>query len=583
MTVNFAQLEGAINWIANDVCQFNFGCIRIAGNVCGDFGISLTHGKSEATVCYERQVVQAQLMTSDDIQLTVWHSSQATFNLTCYAWCSDTENLPNIDYQHATELLSPADLSKLTEFERKYQLDSNFNSLLISKLTWDGQVATVATPLAMSPIKLYMLSKLSDSTLSQHNCIDQRCSVTKVFHWMNGEPSTFMFVTMAMTGNTCGDYGMVISHNDESINVCFEQQVVSFVLNTFDRIEITLWWAQGADFQLTSFAWSTLSGRVPSLDAEMLSMSVSDVLTSAEMMNSFIEPDSDASSTTEHEAQGLNHIINWSSRSASSGMFYLSPAILYQLSKQRTMNSQVTDKDCNNNRCSVNKNFKWLGAEKCHFHFACTEMIGNACGDFGVVVGTSTICQQNQVVRKELERLDEVEILLWFSQEAIFSVTCFAWCTSSGSLPGSMFSQAAFLSESTSEQLSKETSSRSKDLVIHGQTTVSDYVSAFNNWKGDVMVSPTLVYDFDLFSSSGTEHMDCTDSHICYISKKLVWNGRGSCSFMFACTEMTGNACGDYGLVVAHGKQKTEVCFENQYVSYSLNRHDQVTDNWMAG
>ena len=82
--------------------KYRFGCIELAGNACGDFGIVLTvtDGDSGETVdsvdnvCREGVVHEGELSPGHSLAFSLWFTHGALFDAKCYAWVTEDGKLP---------------------------------------------------------------------------------------------------------------------------------------------------------------------------------------------------------------------------------------------------------------------------------------------------------------------------------------------------------------------------------------------------------------------------------------------------------------------------------------------------------
>ena len=568
---DICTIDKSLKWIGKNACQFNFVCIKLKGNACGEFGIDVIHKQNKTRLCYKNQVLEFRMQTLDEVHVALWYSKTADFKLTCHAWCTPTGALPVLSADNMADVLSP---SMLEDLKQKTEKSGLSDMSQYKSIKWNEDVASSTNPLSLSPIMLYELT-VSEDMLEP--CTQEKCSSSKVFIWMNKDPSIFVFAITSAIGNLCGEFGIEITHNETSRNICYESQRVSFTLNTFDQIQFTIWWAQDAKFMMTGFVWSTQTGNIPTFNGDMLNSTWSSLLNSEnigdENKNSL--GDSGVSS-------GSNHLVEWS-ESFDQDQLNFSPIGLYQISKHYTQLKKGNAHNCNVGLCSSKKTLRWLGNGKCHFTFACTVVDGNSCGDFGIMIKRTEeeepICYRNEVKQGVLNKFDEIQVSIWFSQKASFNSTCFTWCTETGMIPTNS-RDLQLLSEDKSRQLIEGLSNQLTDRDEHSNAVEAHFVKVNDSMK-NVTLSPTTVYG--LMSPLFNRMDEKCSGKICNADKVFKWIGMDSCQFNMVCTKMTGNPCGDYGLMTSYQTMNSSICAENELISHSLDTRDEVTVSiWQA-
>ena len=186
-----------------------------------------------------------------------------------------------------------------------------------------------------------------------------------------------------------------------------------------------------------------------------------------------------------------------------------------------------------------------------------------------------TCVSKTKFINKQWIHFDEISVTLWSSNKAHFDADCFLWCTSSGNLPQNSAEMAHFLPNELLKQLLADTAeSRARLDGAAKSTYITDIGWNLNDDHSPVMMSMTKLYNISIWNGKIKQN-NCEDN-VCSSKKALKWSGKGSCTFMFACTLMSGNTCGDYGLVLSYGGVETTICHQNQYVSYSLATTDEI-------
>lgn len=73
-------------------CSYTFVCPSLKGNICGEYGISVTDTTlGSAEVCYEGAALKGVLNPGDGLDVSLWFlkaSAAAAFKVECYFWCT---------------------------------------------------------------------------------------------------------------------------------------------------------------------------------------------------------------------------------------------------------------------------------------------------------------------------------------------------------------------------------------------------------------------------------------------------------------------------------------------------------------
>ena len=284
-------------------------------------------------------------------------------------------------------------------------------------------------------------------------------------------------------------------------------------------------------------------------------------------------------SAANEESESRHELINWSHRgiSSSSTQFYLSPIRLYQISKQGGITGNLKQQNCDEQMCTLSKTLRWIGFGVCHFNFACIQLDGNACGDFGIVVSSqgdeTNICHKNQVFEKTLNVFDEVLVSLWHNQEAVFNVNCNAWCTPQGQLPLQEFNSVTMLEDRIFVQLKAHTAFEFNAIPIKAEMD-----------GHAIAMSPLMVYTMRLDQTTVELMKDVTClREKCSFTTSMHWLGKEASTFNFACSNLVGNSCGSFGILLSDQDNTKQLCHNRQVLTMNLNMLDKVNISlWFA-
>ena len=91
--------QANLAWLQPQLCQFNIMCPMLNGDVCSLAGVDVAYNKNASfTLCHENQLTQIPLATHDVIKLTFWQAPLAIYNIQCYAWCENFDELEVFTY-----------------------------------------------------------------------------------------------------------------------------------------------------------------------------------------------------------------------------------------------------------------------------------------------------------------------------------------------------------------------------------------------------------------------------------------------------------------------------------------------------
>ena len=86
--------QANLAWLQPQLCHFNIMCPMLNGDVCSLAGVDVSHGKNTTfTLCLENRLFQVPLSTHDTIKFRFWQTPLAIYNIQCYAWCENYDEL----------------------------------------------------------------------------------------------------------------------------------------------------------------------------------------------------------------------------------------------------------------------------------------------------------------------------------------------------------------------------------------------------------------------------------------------------------------------------------------------------------
>ena len=123
----------------------------------------------------------------------------------------------------------------------------------------------------------------------------------------------------------------------------------------------------------------------------------------------------------------------------------MSPTVIYNTVLLRNEDSDP----CQDKLCQDTYEFTWLGTEPCNSSFICTDLTGDPCADYAVVLSregsssTDPVCHQGQIHLGYLSQLESIEVTIWFAKQADYEANCYLWCTNEDSFAGAGISDSS--------------------------------------------------------------------------------------------------------------------------------------------
>jgi hypothetical protein len=154
---NECHLKTTFHWKRYSICQAKLICTQLSDNVCGDYGLSMnsldpgTNLSAEQPICFANSVFESNLNPKGSvIELDLWFDSEATFNASCYFWCS-----PN-----------NGSVPRRPQMKTNSSIYQDYPDLITIDLN-----QTTETVVGLSPVKIYRV------TMSQAKCFqDIKCN-----------------------------------------------------------------------------------------------------------------------------------------------------------------------------------------------------------------------------------------------------------------------------------------------------------------------------------------------------------------------------------------------------------------------
>lgn len=278
------------------------------------------------------------------------------------------------------------------------------------------------------------------------------CQVFKTYTQLGLMPCESRFICTRLTNDICGNYGIILqySHINGSsssstqtgpgINLCQTGRVIGMTMNHLSQLQLELWFTPNAKFEVQCHFWCTKDGDIPA--KAILPGGGGDNPANLTIQQS----------ATNQVPVGLQGLL---SQMASLGkveevglqwpdMQAANPEVT-SLSSTKPVSSDtvyylnVFKPASNPNDLGLKTSVMNFRPQQmpCQATFVCMSLEGNVCGDYGLVINSTTeVCRPRQYVRASLSASSpELTVSLWYTPASAFKASCFFWCTANGSAP----------------------------------------------------------------------------------------------------------------------------------------------------
>ena len=130
---------------------------------------------------------------------------------------------------------------------------------------------------------------------------------------------------------------------------------------------------------------------------------------------------------------------------ANGTEMFVSPTVIYNTVDLRNESSEP----CKDKMCKETYEFTWLGKEPCNSSFICTDLSGDPCADYGIVLAqdngsvVEAVCHEGQVHIGFLQQRESIELTMWFTKHAEYDANCYLWCINEDTFGGTDVSDNA--------------------------------------------------------------------------------------------------------------------------------------------
>ena len=75
-------------WLGSSKCELSMMCSSLTGNICSLSGLYISIHNDTIPLCFENKMFHAQLETHETLNLTLWKTSLANYQMHCKFWCN---------------------------------------------------------------------------------------------------------------------------------------------------------------------------------------------------------------------------------------------------------------------------------------------------------------------------------------------------------------------------------------------------------------------------------------------------------------------------------------------------------------
>lgn len=470
------RIHFTFEWLSPEaVCSSNFVCLKLDSLVCQDYGVYITYRTTEGflvkneTVCEPLIIHDGTIGAGQEAIVTLWFKAQhRAFNADCFFWCTQQGQMPQEN-----------------ELPDRYVIPGNVEDYQWFPVNLGLEIDQDIT---ISPKVMYNITVHKEKSTDE--CHEDICWSKATFYWPYPKKCSGMLICQNLTGNICGNYGLVYSLNGNSQSICQRRiKIPITVLQEDDKIEVEYWHHHSssnhssdnkADIQC--FLWCSSTGVEPKV------------------------------TNVKHQ---LLHDKDL--KPISNGMG-LSPHFMYHFNDSTVKPSMR----CSFGKCLSIYNLFWHNKDLCTTNVICPHLSGNICGDFAVGVSfsqsTVTLCERGDLIQGTLQIPEEHRLMIYiYSNVQHFDsmgFQCFLWCNNSQSI--------------VQDNLVLEHHELTNPKVLENAT----------------YISPVKTYQLQR-NRSNCSSPKCVENIL------IKWaHEKESCMLNIMCPNLGLDMCGSYGLIV---------------------------------
>ena len=263
-------------------------------------------------------------------------------------------------------------------------------------------------------------------------CEEGACEVTLHFKWLGEDLCRSNVLCSKLDQNPCEDFGITLEYPDSKAVLCRANQLHQGTLAFGQTFSASVWYTEDSIIDWECYFWCTEDGNLP-------------------------VKHHDGTASDDHIIQLVPLLEHYNclyrygilygllQLNGTSNLENVLPVTLHQpiiTSVAKVYHIRLTSDalgECNETKCYTRQTFGYFGASSCRGNLICSTLTGNPCGDYQLSSRfhdeSQNVCYEGVLYTGDLQDDQDFELSFWRTEEAVFEMSCFFWCTSQGDLP----------------------------------------------------------------------------------------------------------------------------------------------------
>ena len=182
---------------------------------------------------------------SKSLEISLWYGvDTSAFEVECYLWATPDGSLPTLP---RSPTVSPSLINDLMN-----------SSTTLQDINLDQESSILATT------TIYRLRIGNENTTDGPDLMEHK------FDYHRSRSCSGSLLCTVLSGNVCGDYGILISKNEDDSNqmdICRSGFKHNISLDQGDELQLDLWDNGRGSYDVNCFLWCTEDGELPSAAA----------------------------------------------------------------------------------------------------------------------------------------------------------------------------------------------------------------------------------------------------------------------------------------------------------------------------
>ena len=212
-------------------------CNSLGGNICGDYGLSVSQDKK---ICHGHELYQLPLVQGRVIDLNVWWTNVTSeeASICCFLWATTSGNLPDRVGPQGTPINI---IDELLTVQNRTIL----NNVKEVRMEEQNQKHYIDTS-ALYNIQPNKTSNLSMTLVTQQFVLNEE----------DAPNCNLSFYCPRLEGHPCGNYIVALKKDSEKIDFCSVSQALHNAhIEANQPIDISLWTAMETSPDFTCHMW----------------------------------------------------------------------------------------------------------------------------------------------------------------------------------------------------------------------------------------------------------------------------------------------------------------------------------------